>query len=87
MEKELEARCPNCWLRALSFPAQHLCKPQTPTETLSIPGFLLAVCLHQKRKKNLECKNMGGACKHQKTHGCSILPAECKSRHKHCCRV
>ncbi|CAO2611591.1 hypothetical protein LEMLEM_LOCUS15218 [Lemmus lemmus] len=30
---------------------------------------------------------MGGLCKNQKTHGCSILPAECKSRHKHCCRV
>uniref|UniRef100_G1M230 Beta-defensin n=2 Tax=Ailuropoda melanoleuca TaxID=9646 RepID=G1M230_AILME len=42
---------------------------------------------HEKRRKFLECEKMGGACKHQKTHGCSILPAECKSRYKHCCRL
>ncbi|XP_004875488.1 beta-defensin 33-like [Heterocephalus glaber] len=54
---------------------------------------LLPVCLTQAasgyRRNNiyLECGKMGGACKHQKTQGCSILPAECKSRHKHCCRL
>ncbi|KFO38045.1 beta-defensin 33 [Fukomys damarensis] len=55
--------------------------------------FVLLVCLIQTAsgyRRNdiyLECGKMGGACKHQKTHGCSILPAECKSRHKHCCRL
>uniref|UniRef100_A0A452VL98 Beta-defensin 33-like n=1 Tax=Ursus maritimus TaxID=29073 RepID=A0A452VL98_URSMA len=55
--------------------------------------FLLLACLaqmtsgHEKRRKFLECEKMGGVCKHQKTHGCSILPAECKSRYKHCCRL
>uniref|UniRef100_A0A8C8YKU6 Beta-defensin 33 n=1 Tax=Prolemur simus TaxID=1328070 RepID=A0A8C8YKU6_PROSS len=53
--------------------------------------FLLLVCLSQtesgKKGKPLECEQIGGACKHQKTHGCSILPAECKSRYKHCCRL
>ncbi|XP_058522721.1 beta-defensin 33-like [Ochotona princeps] len=55
--------------------------------------FLLLVCLtqtasgHQRQRKFLACENMGGACKHQKTHGCSILPAQCKSRKKHCCRL
>ncbi|XP_006161312.1 beta-defensin 33-like [Tupaia chinensis] len=55
--------------------------------------FLLLVCLiqtesgYEQRRKYLECEKMGGSCKHQKTHGCSILSAECKSRHKHCCRL
>uniref|UniRef100_A0A673SJQ8 Uncharacterized protein n=1 Tax=Suricata suricatta TaxID=37032 RepID=A0A673SJQ8_SURSU len=55
--------------------------------------FLLLACLIQttsgygKRGKYLECGKMGGACKHQKTHGCSILPAPCRSRNKHCCRI
>uniref|UniRef100_A0A4X1VSG1 Beta-defensin 33 n=1 Tax=Sus scrofa TaxID=9823 RepID=A0A4X1VSG1_PIG len=55
--------------------------------------FLFLVCLIQttsgqeKKKKYLQCPKMGGVCKHQKTHGCSILPAECKARRKHCCRV
>uniref|UniRef100_A0A8C8YWG3 Uncharacterized protein n=1 Tax=Prolemur simus TaxID=1328070 RepID=A0A8C8YWG3_PROSS len=40
-----------------------------------------------QKGKPLECEQIGGACKHQKTHGCSILPAECKSRYKHCCRL
>uniref|UniRef100_A0A5F9C6H9 Uncharacterized protein n=1 Tax=Oryctolagus cuniculus TaxID=9986 RepID=A0A5F9C6H9_RABIT len=40
-----------------------------------------------EQRKFLMCENMGGACKHQKTHGCSILPAQCKSRKKHCCRL
>uniref|UniRef100_A0A8C0E319 Beta-defensin 33 n=1 Tax=Balaenoptera musculus TaxID=9771 RepID=A0A8C0E319_BALMU len=40
-----------------------------------------------KKMKNPECEKMGGVCKHQKTHGCIILPAECKSRKKHCCRA
>ncbi|XP_068827486.1 beta-defensin 33-like [Capricornis sumatraensis] len=39
------------------------------------------------KKKNLECEKMGGACKYQNTHGCVILPGECRSRKKHCCRV
>ncbi|XP_038180759.1 beta-defensin 33-like [Arvicola amphibius] len=55
--------------------------------------FLLLLCLSQTalgNKRHLrfqQCERMGGLCKNQKTHGCSILPAECKSRHKHCCRV
>ncbi|DAA14600.1 TPA: hypothetical protein BOS_23727 [Bos taurus] len=54
--------------------------------------FLLLVCLihttsGKRKMKNLECENMGGACKYQNTHGCVILPGECKSRKKHCCRV
>ncbi|KAM5312326.1 beta-defensin 33-like [Glossophaga mutica] len=55
--------------------------------------FFLLVCLtqmasgHKKENKRKQCENMGGICKHQKTHGCSILPAECRSRNKHCCRV
>ncbi|KAM7110609.1 beta-defensin 33-like [Molossus nigricans] len=55
--------------------------------------LLLLVCLtqtasgYETRKKDRECKDMGGTCKHQRTQGCSILPAECRSRRKHCCRV
>ncbi|XP_072806634.1 beta-defensin 33-like [Vicugna pacos] len=55
--------------------------------------LLFLVCLiqatsgHERKVKNIECKKMGGVCKHQRTHGCSILPAECRSRRKHCCRV
>ncbi|XP_021520457.1 beta-defensin 33-like [Meriones unguiculatus] len=55
--------------------------------------FLLLVCFTQTisgRKRNLKyhlCERMGGICKHQRTHGCSILPAECKNRYKHCCRL
>ncbi|XP_012879694.1 PREDICTED: beta-defensin 33-like [Dipodomys ordii] len=55
--------------------------------------LLFLVCLsqtasgHRKRKRFMECAKMGGACKYQRTHGCSILPAECKNRYKHCCRV
>ncbi|NP_001034208.1 beta-defensin 33 precursor [Mus musculus] len=55
--------------------------------------FILLVCLAQTtsgRKRNSKfrpCEKMGGICKSQKTHGCSILPAECKSRYKHCCRL
>ncbi|XP_026237969.1 beta-defensin 33-like [Urocitellus parryii] len=52
--------------------------------------LLLLVCLFQTtagRKKDLECEKLGGACKHQKTHGCTILAAECRSRNKHCCRL
>ncbi|KAJ1066877.1 hypothetical protein K5549_021731, partial [Capra hircus] len=39
------------------------------------------------KKKNLECEKMGGACRYQNTHGCVILPGECRSRKKHCCRL
>ncbi|XP_004405770.1 PREDICTED: beta-defensin 33-like [Odobenus rosmarus divergens] len=52
--------------------------------------FLFLVCLVQMtsgKGRFLECEKMGGVCKHQKTHGCSILPAECRSRNKHCCRL
>ncbi|TEA23754.1 hypothetical protein DBR06_SOUSAS3810120 [Sousa chinensis] len=55
--------------------------------------FLLLVCLiqttsgNEKKMKNSECGKMGGVCKHQTTHGCTILPAECRSRKKHCCRA
>ncbi|XP_055423461.1 beta-defensin 33-like [Bubalus kerabau] len=54
--------------------------------------FLLLVCLIQTtsgkgKKKNLECDKIGGACKYQNTDGCVILPGECKSQKKHCCRV
>ncbi|XP_015846257.1 beta-defensin 33-like [Peromyscus maniculatus bairdii] len=55
--------------------------------------FLLLICFTQVgsgRRGNLkfhQCEEMGGMCKYQKTHGCSILPAQCKSRYKHCCRV
>uniref|UniRef100_A0A452ELG2 Uncharacterized protein n=1 Tax=Capra hircus TaxID=9925 RepID=A0A452ELG2_CAPHI len=52
--------------------------------------FLLLICLIQTvpgKKKNLECEKMGGACRYQNTHGCVILPGECRSRKKHCCRL
>ncbi|DAA14592.1 beta-defensin 33-like [Bos taurus] len=54
--------------------------------------FLLLVHLihttsGKRKKKNLECEKMGGACKYQNTHECVILPGECKSLKKHCCRV
>ncbi|XP_040148002.1 beta-defensin 33 [Ictidomys tridecemlineatus] len=54
--------------------------------------LLLLVCLFHgasayEKKKDLECEKLGGACKHQKTHGCTILAAECRSRNKHCCRL
>ncbi|XP_021025868.1 beta-defensin 33-like [Mus caroli] len=41
----------------------------------------------KRNSKFRQCEKMGGICKSQKTHGCSILPAECKSRYKHCCRL
>ncbi|KAL0612890.1 Protein PPP5D1 [Plecturocebus cupreus] len=48
------------------------CKGRS-SEGLTLAGY--------KRKDIfLECEHMGGSCKHQKTHGCSILPALCKSR-------
>uniref|UniRef100_A0A8C9IMK5 Uncharacterized protein n=1 Tax=Piliocolobus tephrosceles TaxID=591936 RepID=A0A8C9IMK5_9PRIM len=53
--------------------------------------FLLLGCLIQtasgKKDRFHECEHMGGVCRYQKTHGCSILPAQCKSRYKHCCRL
>ncbi|XP_017655377.1 beta-defensin 33-like [Nannospalax galili] len=54
---------------------------------------VLLICLtqttsgHKRNSKSFQCKKMGGACKSQKTHGCSILPVECRSRFKHCCRL
>uniref|UniRef100_A0A8C9C240 Beta-defensin 33 n=1 Tax=Phocoena sinus TaxID=42100 RepID=A0A8C9C240_PHOSS len=56
--------------------------------SLLSPCFLLTTCHgNEKKMKNSECEKMGGVCKHQTTHGCTILPAECKSRKKHCCRA
>ncbi|XP_063090612.1 beta-defensin 33-like isoform X2 [Cavia porcellus] len=54
---------------------------------LLLVGLMQTALGYRRSDIFLECAKMGGACKHQKTHGCSILPAECKSRHKHCCRV
>uniref|UniRef100_A0A4W2C1T9 Beta-defensin n=1 Tax=Bos indicus x Bos taurus TaxID=30522 RepID=A0A4W2C1T9_BOBOX len=49
--------------------------------------FHLPFLYRESKKENLECEKMGGACKYQNTHGSVILPGECKSRKKHCCRV
>uniref|UniRef100_A0A8C2RBW9 Beta-defensin n=1 Tax=Capra hircus TaxID=9925 RepID=A0A8C2RBW9_CAPHI len=48
---------------------------------------LLCLLYWKGKKKNLECEKMGGACRYQNTHGCVILPGECRSRKKHCCRL
>uniref|UniRef100_A0A8B9YAI6 Uncharacterized protein n=1 Tax=Bos mutus grunniens TaxID=30521 RepID=A0A8B9YAI6_BOSMU len=47
----------------------------------------MIVSLGERKMKNLEREKMGGACKYQNTHDCIILPGECKSWKKHCCRV
>nr|XP_045371358.1 beta-defensin 33-like [Camelus bactrianus] len=74
--------------------AASTCNPENSSPIMRLLYLLLLflVCLIQAtsgklKVKNIECEKMGGVCKHQRTHGCSILPAECRSRKKHCCRV
>uniref|UniRef100_A0A4W2FVJ9 Uncharacterized protein n=1 Tax=Bos indicus x Bos taurus TaxID=30522 RepID=A0A4W2FVJ9_BOBOX len=49
--------------------------------------FHLPSFIGKRKRKNLECEKMGGACKYQNTHGCIIMSGECKSWKKHCCRL
>uniref|UniRef100_A0A4W2BM80 Uncharacterized protein n=1 Tax=Bos indicus x Bos taurus TaxID=30522 RepID=A0A4W2BM80_BOBOX len=59
----------------------------TDSMDLSLSELQKLVIGREAWRKNLECEKMGGACKYQNTHECVILPGECKSLKKHCCRV